>query len=139
MSTISCARCGKTLLVEQSIERGIGPCCWQKILKDFNDPKEKRQMRMFAASYTYRVLPPNILLIIDQDQGGMSVTNDMDNVLLEIAENEALELENYRIAYCDSEGCWDGVKVDNGLRFYPIGVESSEEVLEYFSFHTLSH
>ncbi len=47
--------------------------------------------------------------IVDQDRGSMSVTNDMERVLTEIAFHIDRTLADYEILYRDSAGAWDRV------------------------------
>lgn len=49
-----------------------------------------------------------VLLICDQDLGNMSVTNDIENVVSDIALHEGIDPEDYLIFYKDSLGYWDG-------------------------------
>lgn len=49
-----------------------------------------------------------VLLIVDLDMGKMSVTNDIENVIDDIAFAENIDPKEYLIAYRDSEGDWDG-------------------------------
>lgn len=63
------------------------------------------------ANFMYKIGEANgtkMLLIVDQDAGGMSVTNDIENVVAFIGEKEAIDPDDYFIAYKDSEGNWDG-------------------------------
>ena len=46
---------------------------------------------------------------VDQDKGAMSVTNDMERVLTEVAFHIDRTLADYEILYRDSEGTWDRV------------------------------
>lgn len=55
---------------------------------------------------TFDNLP--LLLIWDQDQGNMSVTNDIENVVADIAGAEAIDPKEYLIIYRDSEKQWNG-------------------------------
>ena len=53
--------------------------------------------------------------IIDQDLGGMSVTNDLANVLNAVAARADRSLDHYDILYRDSTGTWDMVIVTKSL------------------------
>lgn len=53
--------------------------------------------------------------IIDKDLGGMSVTNDLENVLNLVATRVQRSLEDYDILYRDSTGTWDMVVVHKSL------------------------
>jgi hypothetical protein len=48
------------------------------------------------------------LLIWDQNIGNISVTNDIENVVADIAKHEDINPAEYLIIYRDSEGRWDG-------------------------------
>jgi hypothetical protein len=50
----------------------------------------------------------NILLIWDKNLGNRSVTNDIENVVADIAAYEDVDPKDYVILYRDSEGLWDG-------------------------------
>lgn len=50
----------------------------------------------------------NTLLIWDQNIGNRSVTNDIENVVSDIAMHEQIDPAQYLIIYRDSEGRWDG-------------------------------
>lgn len=69
---------------------------------------------MLRSSYTVSVVgttPQNekIVFIIDND-AGMTVTNDAENVVLDILRN----YPNHRIVYRDTEGIWDEILHRNG-------------------------
>ena len=49
--------------------------------------------------------------IIDADRGNMSVTNDLERVLLEVSHLIEESLDNYSIVYRDSTGTWDRIIV----------------------------
>lgn len=49
--------------------------------------------------------------IIDEDLGNMSVTNDLERVLCDVAFNVDRTLDNYSILYRDSTGTWDRIVV----------------------------
>lgn len=63
------------------------------------------------ANFQYRigvVDDQKVLLIWDQDLGNMSVTNDIENVVADIAAHEGIDPVAHLIIYRDSEGRWDG-------------------------------
>ena len=55
-----------------------------------------------------------VLQIVDENRGEMSVTNDIENVLLEISEAlpEDNPLSENAVIYRDSTGAWDEVVLD---------------------------
>jgi len=77
---------------------------------------------MRKSDYTYRI-DGNILFIEDENRGNMSVTNNIENVLDEIAKELNTSMQNYRVVYRDSDGNIDGVSIKDGqfLNFYYIG------------------
>lgn len=60
-----------------------------------------------------------ILAIEDMNLGNMSVTNDIENVVREIAAVEKIDPTDHLIVYSDSEGDWDGWDHKNEL-FVPL-------------------
>lgn len=66
-------------------------------------------MRKPKSDYDYVVKKDEFLLaIVDKNLGGMSVTNNIENVVDEIANVEQINPEDYQIVYRDSQGEWDG-------------------------------
>lgn len=61
--------------------------------------------------------PKPFILIRDLDKGGMSVTNDAENVLRRIRRGLARPLHGYLILYRDSLGNWDQMLVNNQDEF----------------------
>jgi len=55
----------------------------------------------------------HIIVIIDKDLGGLSVTNDIDNIIDYISSNR-LNLNNYIVIYRDSEGLYERVYTKDG-------------------------
>ena len=69
--------------------------------------------RAGKSDFTYRITsdPNPVLMITDLNQGGMSVTNNMDAVMEEINLN--LEADRIPVIYRDSEGVFSGVHVNS--------------------------
>lgn len=87
---------------------------------------------MSKSSYTYKV-EKGFVLIEDHDQE-MSVTNNIRNVLKEIANKEQLStFKDWNLIYKDTTGNWDGINTTgiNFQSFYPIGTKSSIEAMEF--------
>ena len=64
------------------------------------------------ADYSLQVdEPAKEIRIIDADLGNMSVTNDLDRVLCDVAGLIDESLDNYSITYRDSTGTWDRIVV----------------------------
>lgn len=64
------------------------------------------------ADYSLQVdEPAKEIRIIDADLGNMSVTNDLDRVLCDVAGLIDQPLDNYSITYRDSTGTWDRIVV----------------------------
>lgn len=71
---------------------------------------------MTRSDYEYNVVE-NMLLITDRNLGGMSVTNDIENVLTAIRA-EGVDTDGLEIVYRDSEGLFCGVlESDGGIIF----------------------
>lgn len=78
-------------------------------------------MKRSRANYRYKageIRGLKLLLIVDEDAGGMSVTNDIGNVVADIVEKEGINPDAYFIAYKDSEGNWDGYDPVTGGFYY---------------------
>lgn len=73
--------------------------------------------------YTYTIEDDNILFIEDLNQGRMSVTNGIEDVLAEIAEKIDTNIQDCSVIYRDSDGMIDGVNTIRGefSSFYHIG------------------
>lgn len=50
----------------------------------------------------------DVVWIRDLDKGGMSVTNNIQNIINHLSEY--LPIKEYRLMYCDSMGKWDGLE-----------------------------
>jgi len=90
---------------------------------------------MIRSNYTYNTLN-DVLYIIDENLGGMSVTNNMEDVLEAIRE-DGIDLQNYKIMYKDSEGIWDGVRITKydpiEIIFFSIGTTDFHEAYDKIS------
>lgn len=81
----------------------------------------------------------NVVVIIDKDEGGRSVTNGIENVLGEIEDSMGPVLRGQPIIYCDSNGIYDGI--DAGTtgkpQIYFIGKtdekEAAKAAVEYWN------
>lgn len=73
------------------------------------------------ADYHYKLASiegQKVLIIYDENLGNRSVTNDIDNVVAEIAEKEQLDPTAYIIFYRDSDGQFDGWNASAADFFY---------------------
>jgi len=73
---------------------------------------------MARANYHVHYLDKDFVYLIDEDKGGMSVTNDAETVVEEVF----MKYGNKRIIYRDTELQWDEMVHEHGLfvRFQPI-------------------
>lgn len=71
---------------------------------------------MNRADYTHQIMKVNeenafihhdVLLINDLDLGNTPVTNDIENVVADIAKLENVDPEKLIILYCDSDNLWN--------------------------------
>lgn len=68
------------------------------------------QRRPVRANFKLEVdEPEKKIRIIDEDLGNMSVTNDLERVLCEVAFHIDGSLDDYSIVYRDSTGTWDRI------------------------------
>ncbi len=90
---------------------------------------------MAKADYDYTIHTENkTLAIVDLDKGGMSVTNDIECVVHEIAGIEQINPADYLIVYRDSQGCWDGWN-HSDRSFVALFEKTSEEALLSLELH----
>lgn len=84
-------------------------------------------MDMFGgADFRFEVIA-GVVVIYDLNQGGRSVTNDVENVLRVIGES--VPLEGKKIIYQDSSGIFDGINL-TGQRFYSVNKKTLGEALK---------
>lgn len=75
---------------------------------------QKNQSITSRSSYDWELVSEFILFIEDLNVSGkMSVTNNIENVLQEIAAELPDPLDRYSIIYRDSQGIIDGVETNN--------------------------
>jgi hypothetical protein len=89
-------------------------------------PMRKRS----KAQFEYRIGERDgfkFLLIADKNFGERSVTNDIENVVADIADFEGITPTEYIIIYRDTEGNWDGWDAKSGNFFF---FRNSHAVLE---------
>ena len=70
---------------------------------------------------------PGFIGLIDEDAGSKSVTNDAENVILDLAKT--YPLDRYIVLYRDSMDRWDRMLTQRGqfLGFAPLGAKTFEE------------
>lgn len=106
----NCRICGRPLKNPASIERGAGLVCSRKMGINSVQPQKETKAHF---DYQIKQNPYNVkqtvLVIYDlfsDKNPTMTVTNDIDNVLASIAQNETIPEV---IIYQDSEGEWDKI------------------------------
>lgn len=123
MAIVTCNKCGRPLTDAISIAHKLGPVC--RVNKKLEGMGSGNLFAM-RAEYNYKI--DDNLVYIEDTGGWKSVTNDMENVLADIAKDNKISCK--KIMHKDSDGIWDGVRanisvVDNkvsvsGIEFYPI-------------------
>ena len=63
---------------------------------------------MAKSDYSAETLDKNVIAITDLNQGRMSVTNDIENVVAEVSQQLGIKATDYKWIYQDSDGNWDG-------------------------------
>lgn len=125
---MKCKICGKPLTNPISTLLEIGPVCRMRM--KLKEHKEK-QGNMFGnrAKYRYKIID-NVLCIMDEGRDCRSVTNDMENVLAEIASDIGCQTFSSLDAYIyrDSMGVYDGVKFDFRAKDVRVNVRHLREV-----------
>ncbi|RZK44394.1 MAG: hypothetical protein EOO61_03945 [Hymenobacter sp.] len=91
----------------------------------------------FRADYMYTI-EGSVIAIVDIDQGGKSVTNDIEDVLDDI-RGKIGDLAGYAVIYRDSMGRWDGVRlVGSSVEFYSLNEIDGERAAARL-LHLLPH
>jgi hypothetical protein len=110
-----CCVCHRPLKNPASVEAGIGPICAGKHYLRKTSKQPQNQLDMFRSSYSWG-FDGEVVWIIDKDHG-RSLTNDMENALIEI--NAALMQKglkliiDYPVMYRDTAEIWDEVAVSS--------------------------
>lgn len=112
----TCGICGKALSDPISVQFGVGPVCRVNLkLREARNMTES----LFGprADYSYE-LDGNIVCIVDHDHG-RSVTNDVENILADLAA-DGVDLGSHRVIYRDTLGVWDEIvlKKDGGFKTF---------------------
>lgn len=129
----NCAKCGRPLKNPKSMEHGYGPECWGKVKAGIR--KERTDTAANRSDYIFHINGKHekqVLVIEDLDRGGMSVTNNIETVLTEIADEIGTSIYQIPIVYRDSDGRYDGINGEN-LRynpFYSIGAGEEKDAVK---------
>lgn len=89
---------------------------------------------MVKAEYNYalkKIINTQLILIQDKNQGSMSVTNDIENVISEICKNRKIDCKEAIVLYKDTEDVWDGFDCKTN-QFIPLNGETWQEALEKY-------
>jgi hypothetical protein len=80
-----------------------------------------------VARYQASVISKNVLVVVDLNDGGTTVTNDAEAVVDDLSRTHSLR--GRRIIYRDTEGVWDELQHD-GRRFTGFGHIGAKDVDE---------
>lgn len=85
------------------------------------------------STYTYQIIEAqgrNVISITDLD-AGRTVTNNIENVLAEIAKAEKIHVEDYMIVYRDTALIWDGYDA-KAHTFIPLQKKTEDEAIRRY-------
>lgn len=121
MTEIACHACGRPLRDPASVESGVGPTCAARA-------RPPAEILFRAEWFSERI--GDVLVLFDRDCGSMSLTNDVDRVLLEEARRRG-SLPGV-VLYRDSTGRYDRIRHRNGVfgGFAPLGATSLDAALQ---------
>jgi hypothetical protein len=132
----SCVKCGRELKSPASIEAGMGPVCaghepGEKKARKPRALKAPKKAGPSGGKITFKKKPEagnrfhhfsqdrrasykafddgEFLILIDQDNGNVSLTNYMSEALYECYYHEEINIYNRKIIYSDSEKMFDAV------------------------------
>lgn len=84
---------------------------------------------MAKSDFTYKIFSDErVISIVDLDKGNMSVTNNIENVVKEIADEANVRISHFKIIYRDSSGIWDGYDPRND-KFIPLDEKHEMDAL----------
>ncbi len=122
----TCSCCGRPLSHPISVELGINAQCR---IRAKNDLVKWPTLSLFGSrsNFSWDLLQ-DVITIVDLSGNGPGLTEDMPNVLREIAMSLGHGLQHYHIMYRDSQGIWDGVhQLNRGkVRFFSINEKDYE-------------
>ena len=86
-------------------------------------------MALMRGRYIWRI-EQNLLLITDRNLGDRSVTNEVEQVLVDLA-GLSIDIAKQRIIYRDSDGIWDGILTRAGqfVAFFPLRCRSEQAAI----------
>jgi hypothetical protein len=110
------------------VSLGIGPVCRASRK---NKLLYEKTENMFASRAEFNFDVDGDILAI-HDLGGMkSVANDIENILSDIQKYSLINLCEYKIIYCDSQGIWDGIIFKNNrVSFFSINEREYQKAKE---------
>jgi hypothetical protein len=85
--------------------------------------KKKKSSADFTF-YTGLFYGRKCIVIIDEDKGNRSVTNDIDNVVSDIEAMRVIDSKEYLVVYRDSIGQWTGWSRMEGF----VGLQAKDEL-----------
>ena len=121
----------------RSLARGAVALDWAAQLGDAAGEWLRREVvdverKSRAALLVTPLLVPGgeVIVILDLDEGGRTVTNDVENVIADLASHTPLD--GKRVIYRDTSGLWDEILVEGGrfASFAPIRARTIAEALE---------
>ncbi|SDM57012.1 hypothetical protein SAMN05216360_102471 [Methylobacterium phyllostachyos] len=120
-----CSCCGRRLTDHVSVRHGIGPICRA------NSAAPTRDLFTTRSDYTVEDLL-DVVLVVDLDRGGRSVSNDASGVIDDLRK-AGLIRPGVPVVYRDSSGTWDQLRVKEGRfsGFSSVGVLTREEAIAW--------
>jgi hypothetical protein len=82
------------------------------------------------SDYTWRLAEPDVIVILDKNLGGLSVTNDADNVVQDLVE-AGNDVDKLHLVYRDSIGRYDLMITARGKfdGFAPLGTKDEDKAV----------
>jgi len=133
---MNCYNCNKPLSDPLSVKLGIGPDCRKELgIKGRNNGNNLFGNR---TEYSWGT-DGKILWLKDNGTHCRSLTNDMENCLVEIQVKlgDKDSIINYIIVYKDSEGEWDGIQISKFNKEKVIQVDAAWVEAKQGAYHPL--
>ncbi|WP_342163941.1 DUF6011 domain-containing protein [Methylobacterium sp. SD21] len=123
----ACEACGRPLSDPESVKAGVGPVC-----RAHGHTRRQLHMWEFFAGADYESeIVGDVLCLIDLDQGGPTITNNVEAVIADLVYRK-IDLTHLSLIYRDTRGVWDEIVVQDGrfAGFRSINVRHRCEALE---------
>ncbi len=88
-------------------------------------------MRKSEYSFEFRNFGPFKFLLIRDEDGVLNVTNDIENIIMDIFKRRAEDPKDYKVIYRDTEGIWDSYDLETDTFMILRAYDEDEAMQKY--------